>query len=427
MDWFKDGERNTKFFHTVVKGRRSRLKVSRIQNEQGEWLESQEEIVNPAVEFYKQQFQRQDAQSDSDMLAELPCIITKEESDDIHVISSMEEVRRIVIELNRHITSGPDGMTGAFYQDAWAIIGQDIFRMVQAFFNGTELPRFVTLTNLVLIPKKVNVMNFSDLRPISLSNFVNKIFSRIIYERMKKVLPKMISKEQTGFVQGRSIAENILLVQEIITDIRKRGKRPNMVIKLDMMKAYDRVEWSFLMNVLRKIGFSETLIDMVFKLIENNWYSVLINEQPKGFFKSSRGVKQGDPLSPTLFILAAEVLSRALNKLMEGKEFRRFGMPRSSPNINHLAFADDMIILCKTEIRTMMMVTNTLDRYEKVSGQKIKKEKSVIYMHHSISEGDVITAEVITSILRKEFPFKYLGCPIFYKNKKQTLLPANDS
>lgn len=115
-------------------------------------------------------------------------------------------------------------MTGVFFQDAWEIIGQDIHKMVTAFFCGYELPKFVTHTNLVLIPKKLVVNTFSDMRPISLSNFLNKIFSRLIHERIKRVLPSVISEEQGGFVHGRSIAENILMVQEIITDIRKRSE-----------------------------------------------------------------------------------------------------------------------------------------------------------------------------------------------------------
>ncbi|XP_047260900.1 secreted RxLR effector protein 78-like [Capsicum annuum] len=154
-----------------------------------------------------------------------------------------------------------------------------------------------------------------------------------------------------------------------------------MVLKLDMMKAYDRVGWIFLTKFLRKMGFSEILIDMVFRLLENNWYSILLNGKPKGFFKSSRGLKQGDPLSPTLFIIAAEVLSINLKKLMLTKEFRLFGMPRGSPKLNHLAFADDMIILCKAEMRTLQMVSSTLEGYEVVSGQKINKGKSALYIH----------------------------------------------
>lgn len=214
MKWFKDGERNTKFFHSVVKGRRSRLKVSRIQNEEGEWMENQNDIAEAAVEFYKDQFTRQDHDIDWDILNDLPKLINEDASVLMHSIPSKEEVHQAVMGLNRTSAGGPDGMTRAFYQDTWDIIGDDVYEMVKAFFNGADLPRYVTHTNLVLIPKKPVVTTFSDLRPISLSSFVNKIFSRIVHERIKSVLPVIISKEQAGFVQGRSIVENVLLVKE---------------------------------------------------------------------------------------------------------------------------------------------------------------------------------------------------------------------
>lgn len=193
--------------------------------------------------------------------------------------------------------------------------------MVTTFFCGSELPKYVTYTNLVLISKKLQSDRFTEMRPILLSNFINKIFSRIIHERIKKILPDLISPEQTGFITGRSISKNILLAQDIITKIRKRGKLANLVIKLDMMKSYDRVSWLFLTKVLRRMGMGERVINMVFILISNNSYLILINSQVKGFFKSSRGIKHGDPLSPTLFILTTEVLSRKLNSLHNQRDF----------------------------------------------------------------------------------------------------------
>lgn len=117
--------------------------------------------------------------------------------------------------------------------------------------------------------------------------------------------------------------------------------------------------------------------------------------------------------------MEVEVISKNLKKLMQEKEFKLFGMPRESPKLNHLAFVDDMIILYKDEFRTLQMVSNTLERYVKIFGQKINKEKSAIYLHKGISNRVGVMAEVATSILRKEFPFTYLGCPIFYMRKKK--------
>lgn len=113
--------------------------------------------------------------------------------------------------------------------------------MVQDFFCGQQLPKYITHSNLVLIPKKEHINSFTDLRPISLSTFANKIISTVLHERMSKLLPMMISSNQSDFVKGRSITENIFLAQEIIKDINLRKNNQNIVVKLDMAKTYDRL------------------------------------------------------------------------------------------------------------------------------------------------------------------------------------------
>lgn len=128
---------------------------------------------------------------------------------------------------------------------------------------------------------------------------------RVVHDRLEKILHSLISSNQSGFVKGRSIFENILLTQEIVTDIRLREKLANVVIKLDMTKAYDRVSWKYLIYVLRKMGFAEYFINMIWNLLSNNWYSVLNNGQASGFFHSTRDFKHMDTLSPALFIPSA--------------------------------------------------------------------------------------------------------------------------
>lgn len=115
------------------------------------------------------------------------------------------------------------------------------YRLVVSFFARNSLSKSITHSNLVLILKKDNVQSFSDLRPISLSNFVNKILSRIVHHRLKRILSRFISPDQLGFIKGRSSIENILLTQELTVDIEKRRHPSNVVMKLDMTKAYDRV------------------------------------------------------------------------------------------------------------------------------------------------------------------------------------------
>ncbi|XP_075103615.1 uncharacterized protein LOC142178185 [Nicotiana tabacum] len=166
------------------------------------------------------------------------------------------------------------------------------------------------------------------------------------------------------FFKGRSIFENILLTQKIVTDIRMKGKPVNIVIKLDMAKAYDRVFWKYLLHVLGRMGFAEHFINMLWNLISNNWYSVLVNGQSPGFFKSTRGVKQGDPLSPALFVLSVEVLSRCVNKLFDNTTFKGFGMPKWTDPLNHLAYADDTIIFASAHPPSLKKIMAVLGGYD---------------------------------------------------------------
>lgn len=136
------------------------------------------------------------------------------------------------------------------------------------------MPKPFTHANLVLLLKKPRVWTFSNVRPISLSNFINKVLSRILHDRLEKFLPSLISSSQSGFVKRRSLFENILLTQKIITNILLRGKPANVVIELDMAKTHDRVSWKYLLHILKRMRFAEYFINMVWNLLSNNWYSV---------------------------------------------------------------------------------------------------------------------------------------------------------
>ncbi|XP_059310157.1 uncharacterized protein LOC132061337 [Lycium ferocissimum] len=226
-------------------------------------------------------------------------------------------------------------------------------------------------------------------------------FIGIFYQSCWEIIKDDIINK-AGFVKGRSIVENVLLTQEIVSDIRLRTKSANVVMKLDMAKAYDRVSWIFLMKVLRKIGFSELVIDMIFRLVSSNW-----------------GVKQGDPLSRTLFILTAEVLSKNLNSLNLIPHFKGCGMPKWSPKVKHLSYADGMIIFSSADVFSLQLIMEVLRKYENTSGQKINRDKSVVYMHKNVP-GDVsITVEIVTGIVRKDFPLIYLGCPIYHSRRRK--------
>ncbi|XP_059295473.1 uncharacterized protein LOC132048806 [Lycium ferocissimum] len=174
MRWFKDSDRNTKFFHYYVKGRRKKLSLQRIQNSQGDWISSNDDIGEEAVTFYQDQFRQLDTSTEYEMLKKIPALISTEQNESLIALPSNEVVKLAVYGLNGDSTSGPDGFSVHFFQVCWHIIGEDVTKMARAFFYGQDLPRFINHTNLVLIPKKEVVNTFTDLRPISLSTFANK-------------------------------------------------------------------------------------------------------------------------------------------------------------------------------------------------------------------------------------------------------------
>lgn len=346
--WFSKYDGNTRLFDNLVKGRRHRFQIKRIQDSDSYWLKEEDLMATEAIRFYQNQFSQEEENFDFSILNHVPVLIYEDDNERLSISLDLEEVKNVVFNLKRESSYGPGGMLGIFYQVCWEIVRKDVWELVKAFFEGNTLPKAITHTNLVFLPKKANPQNFVDLRPISLGNFINKVISGVVHDRLEKLLPKIISSNQSGFVKGRCIIENVL-TQKINTDIRKRGKPANVVIQLDMDKAYDRVSWLFLTKVLRKLGFSEVFIELIWRLSSNNQYSIMLNGETHGFFHSTRGFKQGNPLSPALFIISAEVLSRALNNLLDRDNIQNFRLPKWSAKLNHLAYADDTIIFASVE------------------------------------------------------------------------------
>ncbi|XP_070034673.1 uncharacterized protein [Nicotiana tomentosiformis] len=188
-----------------------KLQLKRIQNHDGNWIESQEQIANAAVEFFQKQFTHEADYTSSELLNNVPSMVSCDQNIELYRIPTIEEVKAAVFALSGETASGPDSFTCIFFQECWDIIGEDIHEMLKLFYGGSSLPKFITHTNLVLLTKKQQVQTFNDLRPISLRNF------------------------------------------DIVTNIRLRGKPANVVIKLDMAKAYDRVSWKSIGTIT---GFS---------------------------------------------------------------------------------------------------------------------------------------------------------------------------
>ena len=413
LQWLKEGDANSKFFHAVIRGRRNKMFIHKIMDDSGVWIQGEDKVAKEACDYFQNIFTGNNEKINEDMLQCIPELITLEQNSRLDKMPDMEELKTIIMSMNPNSAPGPDGIGGKFFQVCFDIIQEDLMAAVKSFFSGKVLPRYMTHACLVLLPKINHPNKLKDYRPVSLSNFTNKIISKILSTRLASILPNIVSDNQSGFVKGRSISENIMLAQEIIHGIKLPKEGKNVVIKLDMVKAYDRVSWAYTCIILRKMGFSELFIDRAWRIMSNNWYSVVINGKRHGFFQSTRGLKQGDPLSPGLFIIGAEFLSRKLNHLQANHLYRGFNMERKGPQINHLSFADDIIIFTSTDCTSLQLIMKVIEDYEGVSDQMVNKDKSFFMVTDKTSQEIIENIKMVTGFTRKNSPINYLGCPLY--------------
>ncbi|KAK6786628.1 hypothetical protein RDI58_015153 [Solanum bulbocastanum] len=266
LKWYTEGDNNTKFFHSVINSKRKKLMLTRVKDQDGTWKENINDIAAEAVHFFEQQFTQDTTCRDFSVIRRLPRIVTEDDNLALGAIPNIDEVRSTVFSISSSSSSVPDEFSGKFFQQCWDIISSDLSNMILEFVSGKPLPRSFTHARLVLIPKIEAPQQFSDFRPISLRNCTSKIISNLLNYRLSSIMNKVVSHNQTGFIRGSVIADNIMLTQELVHNINRPNHNGNVVLKLDMTKAFDRVAWDYLCKVMRQMGFSKRWIDMVVRL-----------------------------------------------------------------------------------------------------------------------------------------------------------------
>ncbi|OMO52067.1 reverse transcriptase [Corchorus capsularis] len=358
------------------------------------------------------------------VLASFPCRVNDQMRASLDATFSADNVKEAVFQMQGDKAPGPDGFSPTFYQKCWSIVCKDVTEFVLNFLNTGEILSNINHTNIVLIPKVENPRTMKDFRPIALCNVIFKIISKVLANRLKLVLPQIIGESQIAFVPERMIYDNALIAFETIHFMRNKrsGKRAHLALKLDLSKAYDKVEWNFLEKCMYRLGFSSRWVNLVMAGVRSVSYSILINGQQSDTFCPTRGIRQGDPLSPYLFLFCMEVLSCLITHAEDRNLLHGIAINRAAPRISHLFFADDSILFLRASLQECEAVLSILHDFEQATGEQVNIDKSALLFISNISlalKDRIMRRLGVSRVLERD---KYLGLPIMVgKNKKREL------
>ncbi|CAM8965691.1 unnamed protein product [Rhodiola kirilowii] len=422
-EWLRSGDRNTSYFHAKASQRKKRNQIDKLRNQTGELSYSESEfistITNYFTDIFKSQVNNHGEWWDREFEA-VPKLITEEMNERLKAPYTEGEVRRALFQMHPTKAPGLDGFPALFYQSNWSIVGGDVVKEVLNCLNNEVLDSRLNETLIVLIPKVKEVEKVEDLRPISLCKVVMKIITKILANRLKEILPIIVSQCQSAFIKGRLITDNILMAHEVSHFIKGAHKVKSGFIsmKLDMSKAYERIEWHFLEKMMTVMGFAEEWIRRVMMCVRTVSYRVKINDNITEIIRPSRGLRQGDPISPYLFLICAEWLTYTINKYQEIGLIKGIKICRGAPIITHLMFADDCMMFFKASRDSLSWIRSILRRYEMVSGQKVNLLKSEVVCSKNVPETYRMELTDIMGMQIVENHSNYLGLPNGFSHRK---------
>lgn len=306
------------------------------------------------------------------------------DDDNMQLIKPFEEdeFKVAISQMHPDKSLGPDGLHLAFYQRFWELYGKDIYLADCSWLCECCFPPNLNDTNIVLIPKCDDPKCMKDLRPISLYNVLYKIVSKVLANRIRRVISKCISEEQSAFVEGHSILDNALIAIEVVhyMKCKTKGKKGDVALKIHITKARDRIDWNYMRGMMYKLGFNSIWVDWIMMCVESVVYQVQVNSEQVGPIFPTRGLRQGDPLSPYLFILCAKDLTALIKYAQARGNIHGVAICRGASVITHLLFADDCFFFFQANDMEMGVMKNNLQIYAAASGQEVNYSKFEVFL-----------------------------------------------
>ncbi|KAL9661414.1 hypothetical protein QQ045_026238 [Rhodiola kirilowii] len=373
--WIKEGDANTKVFHGLLKSRRSRNSINQITLQDGS-VSTDSAIIKHEFSMYFKELLGQAKECtpvDSGAVEQGPVV-------------NGEKCRALV--------RGVTDKEICFFKRNWNIPGKELCDSVRHCLRNNDMPKGVNAAYIALIPKSSQASKPEDYRHISCCNVTYKIVASLLAGRIKEVLPSIINPAQGAVVKDRLIVDNICLAQQLFNGYGKRNISERMAWKIDLWKAYDSIDRKFLISMLQTLKFPSKFIAWMEMCIQTTSYSIMINGEMIEFFEGRRGIRQGDPLSPFLFTIAMECLSRMLQKLTKAEGF--YYHPKCHCiKLLHIMLADDLIMFSSGRKSTISAIKDVTSKFLNCSGLAINFQKS-----HLFTEG--MNDDKVGSMCRKD-------------------------